>query len=272
MNHWALFFRQAMAMVCAMCFLSIAHAQDDAGLDSLQQLVTQWKEGIATGDVNVSMLLPLYVRADQDKVAKVFPYVKTGQATLPFAAEMLDGRWFMRGDDIQWPDLALAVPATPQLMRTPEPEPTPAPMPMPMPTPTSQLTPTQPMHIQPAIARPATPPVVPVQVQANLAPDQPVSVVPQLPTYAVSLADQNFRKVLTRWANASGWMFEPEHWSVTRDIPVGGADSVMTDFKTAVRRLLKSTLLTDLPVQPCFYSNKVLRVIPASELCSRTEH
>lgn len=259
MNAWVPFFRQGIAAVCAMCLLSAAYAKDEAGLDSLQQLVTQWQQGIASGDL--ATLLPLYVSADQTKVAQALPFVKTGQTTLPFAAEMVDGRWFMRGDDIQLPDLALATPAAPAM----------APTQMPVPVrPVPVLI--QPIDNQPSIALAASQPVVPVQVKVDAAPDQLVPAKPQQQTYSVSLSDPNFRKVLTRWANASGWMFEPEHWSVARDIPVGGTDSVIADFKTAVRRLLKSTLLTDLPVQPCFYSNKVLRVIPASELCSRTEH
>lgn len=258
MNAWALFFQRSIAAVCAMCWLSAAYAKDEAGLDSLQQLVAQWKEGIAAGELNT--VLPLYVGADQDKVAKVFPYVKTGQTTLPFAVEMVDGRWLMRADDIQWPDLALATPPAPAMPITP--------VPTPAPTPTMA----QPMDKQPPLVLPATPPVVPVQVNVDVAIAPPAPVAVQLQTYSVGLSDPNFRKVLTRWASASGWMFEPEHWSVSRDIPVGGTDSVMADFKTAVRRLLKSTLLTDLPVQPCFYSNKVLRVIPAAELCSRSEN
>ena len=241
------FIRQGIAAVCGMCLLSAVYAKDEAGLDSLQQLVTQWQQGIASGDL--AMLLPLYVSADQAKVAQAFPFVKTGRTTLPFAAEMVDGRWLMRGDDIQVPDLPVPTQAvevlTPDLRTVAQVEPSVAiapPTPTPTPTPPPPPTPT------------------------------PVPVAMQQQTYSVGLSDQNFRKVLMRWASASGWMFEPEHWSVARDIPVSGVDSVMTEFKTAVRRLLKSTLLTDLPVQPCFYSNKVLRVIPASELCSRTEH
>ncbi len=90
--------------------------------------------------------------------------------------------------------------------------------------------------------------------------------------FEVSQADQNFRKVLTRWAKAADWNFEAENWVVGRDIPVGGSAVMLTEFKTAVRSLLKSTLLTDLPVQPCFYTNKVLRVIPASEMCMRSDN
>lgn len=98
------------------------------------------------------------------------------------------------------------------------------------------------------------------------------STAKNVATFDVSPADQNFRKVLTRWSKTSGWTFEPEHWTVQRDIPVSGTDVVVTDYKSAVRRLLLSTSLTDLPVQPCFYSNNVLRVIPSTELCSRTEN
>ncbi len=272
MNAWVPFFRQGIAAVCAMCLLSAAYAKDEAGLDSLQQLVTQWQQGIASGDL--ATLLPLYVSADQTKVAQAFPFVKTGQTTLPFAVEMVDGRWLMRGDDIQVPDVPLPI----QFSGVLTPEPRTVAQLEPLVTTVLPATPVpvlaQPIVIdsQPTIVLPATPPVVPVQAKGNAVSDQSAPLAVQQQTYSVGLSDPNFRKVLTRWANASGWMFEPEHWSVARDIPVGGTDSVIADFKTAVRRLLKSTLLTDLPVQPCFYSNKVLRVIPASELCSRTEN
>jgi len=225
---------QVMAMNFALCATSLAFAKSDSELNNLQQLVLQWKQAIAAGELNE--LLPLYAKSDQDKVAKVFPWVKTGQVQLPFAAEMVDGRWVMRGNELQLLDVALA--ATPSLL-------------------TVQANVDEAPQ-QPAVAAVQTPPPNPSQLNWQ--------------TYSVSLADQNFRKVLKRWTSASGWMFEPEHWSVHRDIPVSGNDAVMTDFKTAVRRLLKSTLLTELPVQPCFYSNKVLRVIPVSELCARTEN
>lgn len=111
-----------------------------------------------------------------------------------------------------------------------------------------------------------------VQTVAANAPINAPAIEPQGVKFEVSPVDQNFRKVLMKWSKDSGWTFEPEHWAVARDIPVSGSDSVISDYKTAVRRLLKSTTLTDLPVQPCFYSNNVLRVIPASELCSRSEN
>jgi len=89
-------------------------------------------------------------------------------------------------------------------------------------------------------------------------------------TYSVARSDRTLREALVKWARLSGWTFEPEHWSVGRDIPVAGGASVDTDFKTAVRMLLRSTELTDLPVQPCFYNaNKTLRVVPINDSCSR---
>ncbi len=89
-------------------------------------------------------------------------------------------------------------------------------------------------------------------------------------TYSVARSDRTLREALVKWARLSGWTFEPEHWAVGRDIPVAGGASVDTDFKTAVRMLLRSTELTDLPVQPCFYNaNKTLRVVPINDSCTR---
>lgn len=89
-------------------------------------------------------------------------------------------------------------------------------------------------------------------------------------TFAVTPADRTFREVIGKWSSIAGWSFTPEDWAVPRDIPVGGADVFSGNFKDAVVRLLKSSLLGDSPARPCFYSNHVVRVIPAGELCQRT--
>ena len=47
------------------------------------------------------------------------------------------------------------------------------------------------------------------------------------------------------------------------------ATSFEGDFRFAVRSLLKTTELTDLQLQPCFYANNVLRVVGRAELCDR---
>ncbi|WP_296560306.1 TcpQ domain-containing protein [Pigmentiphaga sp.] len=88
--------------------------------------------------------------------------------------------------------------------------------------------------------------------------------------YDATPADRTMRQALRRWATAAGWTFEPEHWTVDVDIPLAGSASLGGDFKTAVRELLASTELSVHPLQPCFYSNRVLRVVPHAESCDRT--
>lgn len=83
-------------------------------------------------------------------------------------------------------------------------------------------------------------------------------------------SDTTLRAVLARWAAHSGWTFEPQHWSVDVDIPLAGHATFAADFKTAVRQLLASTELGERPVQPCFYTNKVLRVVPFTQACDRS--
>jgi hypothetical protein len=82
--------------------------------------------------------------------------------------------------------------------------------------------------------------------------------------------DSTLRGVLARWAASSGWTFEPQHWAVDVDIPLAGAAQFPGDFKAAVRALLASTELSERPVQPCFYANRVLRVVAYTQACDRS--
>lgn len=91
--------------------------------------------------------------------------------------------------------------------------------------------------------------------------------------FDVRQTDMTMRDVLSRWATQNGWTHRPEHWAVDRDLPISGAaDSSVfgSDFKGAVRKLTASSELTDRPVQPCFYSNRILRIVPRAELCDKT--
>lgn len=87
--------------------------------------------------------------------------------------------------------------------------------------------------------------------------------------YAVSPADHTIRQALERWARTSNWTFSAEHWAVDVDIPLVGDANFETDFKSAVRELLAATEMGDRPLQPCFYSNRVLRVVPYAQACDR---
>ncbi|SAI72116.1 lipoprotein [Bordetella ansorpii] len=79
--------------------------------------------------------------------------------------------------------------------------------------------------------------------------------------------DATLRSVLSKWAGSAGWTFQSQHWAVSVDIPLAGSAEFGTDFKQAVRALLGATELTDRPVQPCFYTNRVLRVVPYTQAC-----
>ncbi len=92
----------------------------------------------------------------------------------------------------------------------------------------------------------------------------------QRPFFSVSHTDLHLRQALIRWAGLSGWRFEPEHWAVDVDIPLSASAIFSDDFILSVQALLASTELSDRPLQPCFYSNQVLRIVPVAEPCDRT--
>ncbi len=87
--------------------------------------------------------------------------------------------------------------------------------------------------------------------------------------YSVDPSDINLRLALMRWARAAGWTFAPEHWAVDVDIPLTASASFDADFKLSVQALVAATELADRPLQPCFYSNMVLRIVPYAQPCDR---
>lgn len=138
----------------------------------------------------------------------------------------------------------------------------------------SPATPAQPADI--ALLDVSTAPEMPAQthipeVQVEVMAEAQVAVVaaPE-PHYDVSPHDQTLRAALARWADRAGWTFEPEHWTPDVDIPIVGSASFDLPFKQAVQELVASTELADRPLQPCFYSNRVLRVVPFAQSCDRT--
>ncbi|MEN5157999.1 TcpQ domain-containing protein [Achromobacter spanius] len=92
---------------------------------------------------------------------------------------------------------------------------------------------------------------------------------PQAAPFRAAPPDATLRAVLARWADTAGWTFHPQHWAVDVDIPLAATAEFPGDFKTAVRGLLGATELADRPLQPCFYGNRVLRVVPLAQSCSR---
>ncbi len=88
--------------------------------------------------------------------------------------------------------------------------------------------------------------------------------------YAVQRLDQTLRQALQRWAIQAGWVFEAEHWSVDIDYPISAAAQFDTDFQQSVQALLASTEMSEHPLQPCFYTNHVLRVINWTQACDHS--
>lgn|GEM_PF-4263003 len=98
---------------------------------------------------------------------------------------------------------------------------------------------------------------------------QPKPLPPAVPTWIVSAKDRTIREALKSWSKTANWTFEPEHWAVPVDIPITAGAPFSGDFKTAVRQLISTTELGDTPLQPCFYSNRVVRVVPINQVCDQ---
>jgi hypothetical protein len=106
--------------------------------------------------------------------------------------------------------------------------------------------------------------------QAGAAPPMPDNPGTAATLYRAAPPDATLRAVLARWAGMAGWTFQPQHWAVDVDIPLSATAEFSGDFKSAVRDLLGATELAEKPLQPCFYGNKVLRVVPLAQSCTRT--
>lgn len=116
----------------------------------------------------------------------------------------------------------------------------------------------------------ASPPAPALNVDLASGAQPPSALTPPRQTYRVSPDDGNLRRLLAQWAKVSGWTFEAEHWAVDVDIPIVGTAEFQLEFDAAVQQLLASTELSDRPLQPCFYANRVLRVVPYAQSCDRS--
>lgn len=90
--------------------------------------------------------------------------------------------------------------------------------------------------------------------------------------FAIGPADETMRQALQRWAKQVGWHFGNEHWGPEMDYPVMNTAEFNAPFENAVEQLLDSVQLGAQPLRACFYSNRVLRIIPESQSCLPTGH
>ena len=115
-----------------------------------------------------------------------------------------------------------------------------------------------------------------VQAEQTLAPTQPPEeVVPVEPpvikrTWHISPSDGTVRQALTRWAVAENWTFGAEQWELNFDLPIEAqAEFQAESFQQATQALSQAIAMTESPVRPCFYANRVLRMIPFTRSCNR---
>lgn len=85
--------------------------------------------------------------------------------------------------------------------------------------------------------------------------------------FELRLKDKTLRQALIRWARQAKWVFTPEHWALEVDFPIKTAARFEGDFETAVAQLLDAAKLNAHPLQACFYSNRVLRVLSWPQTC-----
>lgn len=90
--------------------------------------------------------------------------------------------------------------------------------------------------------------------------------------FTIGPADETLRQALQRWAQQVGWHFGNEHWGPEMDYPVMNTAEFHASFEKAVEQLLGSVQLGAQPLRACFYSNRVLRIIPESQSCLPTGH
>lgn len=120
----------------------------------------------------------------------------------------------------------------------------------------------QPPPAQTTISMAVAPVVLPADIKApssTVAPDDRTA-------WEVRASDENFRKLVARWAAEAGWK---SLWDVPQDLPLAATAPFSGTFKDAVRGALASTELTDYPVHPCFYTNNVVRVVLYSVSCHK---
>lgn len=84
-------------------------------------------------------------------------------------------------------------------------------------------------------------------------------------------SDRTLRQTLKRWAQREGWEFQDHHWELEIDLPVVSAATFNAPFNQAVEQLMRSTALGSRPLQACFYSNRVMRVIALAQSCDPSD-
>ncbi|MBJ7263023.1 MAG: TcpQ domain-containing protein [Burkholderiaceae bacterium] len=136
------------------------------------------------------------------------------------------------------------------------------------------------MPVAPSPAAQSAPATVvapaPLQTVETTAATQPhEDILPAEPpvikrNWHISPSDGTVRQALTRWAAAENWTFGSDQWELNFDLPIQAqAEFEAESFQQATQALSQAIAMTESPVRPCFYANRVLRVIPFTRSCNR---
>lgn len=80
--------------------------------------------------------------------------------------------------------------------------------------------------------------------------------------------DLNIRMLIDSWSARANWKLV---WAVDKDVPLISEINVSGDFKSAIRQVLDATVLSDIALKPCFYTNNVVRVVRETTKCNPNE-
>lgn len=114
-------------------------------------------------------------------------------------------------------------------------------------------------------------PVITVEVASTEPVGEPEIVEPPKQIWRISPQDGTVRQALVRWADDANWTFGPDQWELNFDIPIQApAEFEVDSFREATQALSQAVAMSESPIRPCFYGNRVLRMLPFTRSCNRS--
>lgn len=150
--------------------------------------------------------------------------------------------------------------------------PAPAPTQTQMPVAASEApAPTTDVNASPQQVTPTAGAIVSVEVAPTEPGAEPQVVEPPKQIWRVSPQDGTVRQALVRWAADGNWTFGPDQWELNFDIPIQAPAEFEADsFQEATQALSQAVAMSESPIRPCFYGNRVLRMVPFTRSCNRS--
>nr|WP_313658785.1 TcpQ domain-containing protein [Achromobacter ruhlandii] len=120
-----------------------------------------------------------------------------------------------------------------------------------------------------AVARQKPDGAIDPQPQVDSQPEAIPVVIKEI--WRISPDDGTVRQALARWAAKANWTFGPDQWELNFDLPIQApAEFEAESFQDATQALSQAIAMTESPIRPCFYGNRVLRMVPFTRSCNRS--